>query len=88
MSIIENIKDYFSNKDNGEINAKSPEGTCPICWGHSEWDGHYYKVIKDKHSTPGNDVYESFISKIVDQHTKTTHKHEDKYICTTCDKGI
>jgi ribosomal protein L44E len=68
--------------------GNSPEGACPICWGHSEWDGHHYKVIKDKYLTSGNEVYESFISKIADQHTKTTHKNENKYICTTCDKEI
>jgi ribosomal protein L44E len=61
---------------------------CPICWGHSEYDGKYYKILKDKHLTPGNDIYKSFISEIADKHVKSTHKHEDKYICTTCDKEI
>ena len=87
-TIIENIKTYFSKKDKGEETKSAPEGTCPICWGHNEWDGQYYKVIKDKHLKPGEDIYESFISKIVDQHVKTTHKHENKYICTSCDKAI
>jgi hypothetical protein len=61
---------------------------CPICWGHSEYDGKYYKILKDKHLTPGNDIYKSFISEIADKHVNSTHKHEDKYICTTCDKEI
>ncbi len=87
-TIIENIKSYFSKKDLGEKTMSTPAGVCAICWGHSEWDGHYYELKKDKHLKPGNDHYENFISKVVDKHIKSTHKHEDKYICTTCDKEI
>jgi hypothetical protein len=87
-TIIENIKSYFSKKDKGEKTEATPVGVCPTCWGHNEWDGHYYEVIKDKHLLPGNDIYESFISKIADKHISTTHKHENKYVCTTCDKEI
>tara|TARA_B100000809_G_C15137276_1_gene531228 strand:- start:1379 stop:1648 length:270 start_codon:yes stop_codon:yes gene_type:complete len=87
-AIIENIKAYFSKKDKGEETRLAPEGMCPPCWGHSEWDGQYYKVIKDKHLKPENEIYNSFISKIVDKHIKSTYKHENKYICTTCDKEI
>ena len=87
-NIIENIKAYFSDKEKGKSTEVAPIGMCPICWGHSEWDGEYYELKKDKHLTPGTDIYESFISKIVDKHVDTTHKHENKYICTTCDKEI
>lgn len=87
-TIIENIKKYFIAKENSESTDSAPEGVCKICWGHDEWDGKYYKVIKDKHLTPGDDIYESFISKIADKYVNTTHKHEDKYACTTCDKEI
>jgi hypothetical protein len=86
--LVESIKNYFSKKEKGEETGAAPEGMCPVCWGHSEWDGEYYELKKDKHSVPGSDVYESFISKIVDKHVATTHKHEDKYICTTCNKAI
>ena len=86
--IIENIKTYFAKKEKGEETKLAPENMCPVCWGHSEWDGQYYEIIKDKHLIPGNKIYESFISKIVDKHVKTTHKHENKYICLTCDKEI
>ena len=87
-TIIENIKNYFTQKDKGLPTKNAPDGMCPVCWGYSEWDGHYYEVIKDKHVVPGSKIYENFISKIVDQHIKTTHKHEDQYICTSCDKEI
>jgi len=87
-AIAQNIKNYFSKKLKGEKTAAAPEGMCPNCWGHNEWDGEFYKIIKDKHTIPGGEVYESFISKIVDKHVETTHIHEDKYICTTCNLEI
>lgn len=87
-TIIENIKNYFSNLNKSGKTEESPQGTCPVCWGHNEWDGHYYEVIKDKHLTPESTIYENFISKIVDKHINTTHKHENKYICTTCESEI
>ena len=89
IKIIKNIKNYFSEKENGEnTGLAAPKGMCPICWGIDEWDGHYYEVIKDKHKKNGNEIYESFISKIVDKHVISTHKHNNKYICTTCKKEI
>ncbi len=89
MSIIlENIKSYFSKKDSGQTVGPSPEGTCPICWGHSEWDGKYYEIKKDKQAAPGGTVYNSFISKVVDEHVRTTKNLKDKYICLNCDKEI
>ena len=87
-TIIENIKTYFSKKEKGEKTGLAPEGMCPPCWGYNEWDGHYYEIKKDKHLLPGKDIYQSFISKIVDKHVGSTRKHENEYICTTCDKKI
>jgi len=87
-TIIENIKAFFSKKEKGEKTGDTPFGLCPNCWGHSDWEGQYYEIVKDKHLIPEKEKYESFISKIVDEHVKTTHKHENKYICTTCDKEI
>ena len=87
-SLTENIKQYFSKKDNGEKVGEAPEGMCPICWGHSEWDGKHYEIKKDRHNTEGGEIYDSFISKIVDEHVRTTHNLKDKYVCTTCDEEI
>ena len=87
-TLFENINNFFSKKDKGEHVNAAPEGMCPVCWGYSEWDGEYYEVIRDKHLTPGDGRYDSFISKIVDKHVKTTHKHGNKRICTTCDKEM
>ena len=87
-TLIENIKSYFDKKERGEETANAPDGMCPTCWGHSEWEGQFYEIKKDKHLIPEKKIYESFISKIVDEHVNTTHTHENKYICTTCDKEI
>jgi len=86
--ILEKIKAYFSKKEKGESTESAPEGMCPTCWGREEWDGKYYEIVKDKHLHPEVDTYSHFISKIVDKHVSTTRKHEDKYICISCDKNI
>lgn len=87
-TLIENIKSYFIKKDNNEETGNAPESMCPICWGHSEWDGQYYEIKKDKHTLPDGDIYDSFISKIVDKHVRTTHDLKTKRVCVTCDKEI
>ncbi len=82
--IIERIKNYFSKKRKGEETGAAPEGVCPNCWGKQEWDGHFFELIKDPHLTPEGRRYQSFISKVVDQHVGSLHKHGDRYVCTTC----
>ncbi len=85
--VIDTIKNYFQQKQEGNESVSTPELVCPTCWGVSEWDGKYYEVVKDKHLTSSK-IYQSFISKVVDVHVKKTHQHGDKYICITCDKQI
>ena len=87
-TIINNLKSFFNKKENGEQTDIAPIGMCGPCWGHSEWEGEYYELKSDKHLTHGSDIYESFISKIADKHVNNTHKHENKYICTSCQKAI
>lgn len=85
--IKQNIQSYFNSLFNKQ-DASTPQGICPTCWGVDEWDGHFYEVIKDKHTIPGSETYASFISKVVDKYVKTTHTHEDRITCLTCDKEI
>lgn len=85
MTLVDKIKYFFSGK---QPETKAPEGMCPTCWGYNEWDNEHYKIVRDKHFHPESDIYNSFISKIVDKHVDNTHKHENKYICTTCEKEI
>ena len=87
-TLRDNIISYFSKKEKVDQSSTVPKEMCPTCWGQDEWDGQYFKVIKDRHLIPGDDIYENFISKIADKHVKSTHKHENRYICTTCNKAI
>ena len=83
-----NIRVYFLKKEKKENVVESPVVTYPTFRGYDEWDCDCYDVVKDKHLTPNKDVYESFISKIVDNYVKTIYKHQNKYVCLNCDKEI
>ncbi|MGM1054854.1 MAG: hypothetical protein ACQEWG_03095 [Bacteroidota bacterium] len=51
MDIIDNITQYFKNQDNKENNKEkisSPDGTCPICWGHQNYDGKIRDLLEDR----------------------------------------
>jgi len=47
MDIIDNIIEYFKAEDTEEKKI-SPEGTCPICWGHQNYDGQIRELLSDK----------------------------------------
>lgn len=47
MDIIDNITDYFKDENNNK-EASSPEGTCPVCWGHQNYDGKIKEILEDK----------------------------------------
>ena len=84
--IITAIKNYFSKKWNGESNEQAPEGICPNCWGRQEWDNQFFELKKDPHLTQEGKRYESFISKVVDEHVGALHQNGDRYVCVTCGK--
>lgn len=88
MSILENVKAYFQDKIEGESKTPNPKGTCPNCWGKTEWDGKHYKIVKDEHALPGSPIYDSFISEVVNDHVLKTHNLQNKYICTDCNQEI
>jgi len=85
-TLLNNIKNFFTKKGNGEQTEQAPIGMCGPCWGRSEWNHHYYEIIKS--NKPSSNIYESFISKIADKHVMNTQKKEDKYICTSCNTEI
>jgi|GEM_PF-5102655 len=39
MNLIQNMKEYFKEKDTNEKTGDTPEGVCPNCWGASKYDG-------------------------------------------------
>lgn len=47
MDIIDNIISYLKNKGGKKVEI-SPEGTCPICWGHQRYDGKIKELLKDR----------------------------------------
>ncbi len=82
--LVAAVKDYFARLFKGEEKPDLPECVCPNCWGRQEYENEFYELIKDKHLTQEGKRYSSFISKVVDEHADKTHRHGDKYVCTTC----
>ncbi len=83
MSLIENLKKYFSQKDKSQDTPLAPEGVCPNCWGKQEWDGEYYKFMKGQKGDPSKETYTSFVQDVARKLDKITI-HKDTYTCETC----
>lgn len=47
MEILESLINFFS-KPQDETMAETPEGVCPLCWGHQEYDHKIRQLFKDK----------------------------------------
>lgn|SRR5690606_17780720 len=47
MDLVENIL-QFLKKPKKMTEGKSPEGTCPVCWGYQEYDTKIRQMFKDK----------------------------------------
>ncbi len=83
MSLLQNLKDYFKNKENKDETAIAPVGVCPNCFGKQEWDGEYYKFMKGQNANPSEAVYNSFVQDVARKLDKITIK-ENAYSCETC----
>lgn len=83
MNLIENLKNYFIKKANKEETEKAPEGVCPNCWGHMEYEGEYYKFMKGHDGNPSDDIYNSFIQDVARKLDKIT-VDKNSYTCETC----
>ncbi|TVZ56005.1 hypothetical protein OD91_1283 [Lutibacter sp. Hel_I_33_5] len=83
MSIIQNLKKYFTSKSEGNNTLKSPESVCPNCWGKQEWEGEFYSKIKAQNITPEHNTYNSFVHQVAEKLDKITLK-EDTLVCETC----
>ncbi|MCG2460278.1 hypothetical protein K8352_05920 [Flavobacteriaceae bacterium F89] len=85
MDLIENIVHFFKTPKK-ETRGKSPEGTCPVCWGYQEYDTKIRQLFKDKQIDVNNhrDSYmkvRKFMVKYVDGiRLKQGEVHE----CPTC----
>lgn len=83
MSLLQNLKIYFKNKESNQETEPTPEGVCPNCWGKQEWDGEYYKFIKGQNGNPSEETYNSFVQDVARKLDKITIK-ESSYTCETC----
>jgi hypothetical protein len=83
MSLVESLKRFFKDKDNGDKTTVAPKGVCPNCWGRQEWEGEFYKQIKAKNINPESNTYNSFINEVASKLDEIKLK-EDTYECTTC----
>ena len=85
MTLIANLKNYFTQTSDKKDAPIAPEGICPNCWGKQEWEGEFFKKIKANNITPENKIYENFIHEVAQKLTKITLK-EDLLVCETCEK--
>jgi len=85
MDIIENII-HFLKKPKEETEGKSPEGTCPVCWGYQEYDHKIRQLFDDKQIDVNGHRYnymkiQKFMVKYIDGiHLKQGETEE----CPTC----
>lgn len=84
MSLIENIKSYFTKKMNNEETELSPKGVCPNCWGKQEWEGEFYDFVKGSKNEKRDETYNNFINKIVESNIEGITIQKDTYTCKTC----
>lgn len=47
MDLVEQLV-MFLKQPEEDSRDKSPEGVCPVCWGHQEYDHKIRKIQKDK----------------------------------------
>lgn len=84
MTVIQNIKNYFTSKSEGDTSRSSPEGICPNCWGKQEWEGEFYTLNKGNKLVGNDQTYNHFINKIVESNISGILINEDTYECETC----
>ncbi len=84
MSLIENIKSYFTKKENNQPAGDGPEGVCPNCWGKQEWEGEFYEFMKGSKNEKRDETYNNFINKIVESNIDGIAINTDTYTCKTC----
>lgn len=88
MDIIDSIIEFFKKPEKERI-GKSPEGTCPVCWGYQEYDQKIRRLFKDKQIDVNNHSYrymriQKFLVKYIDG---IRLKQAEVTSCPTCSKN-
>lgn len=88
MDIIKNITEFF-RKPKGETEGKSPEGLCPVCWGHQEYDSKIRTLYKDKQVDVNNhaDSYMLIQGFLKENISGITLREGEVQECPTCSKS-
>lgn len=83
MTLIDQLKAYFNNKETNQNTTDSPEGICPNCWGKQEWDNEHYKFKKGNKGNPNKETYNTFVQDVARKLDKIKI-NKDSYTCETC----
>ncbi|MBO3098777.1 hypothetical protein [Gelidibacter pelagius] len=85
MDLMENIV-QFLRKPESKTKGKSPEGTCPVCWGYQQYDAKIREVFKDRQIDVNNHKgsymrIQRFVKKYIDGIRLKQSEVKD---CPTC----
>jgi len=86
--MIEKLISFFKlSKD--ETENKVPDGVCPTCWGHQEYDSKIRKLYQDKQIDVNNhEANHAFIQKFVVENIRGIQLVRDNNMmrCPKCNK--
>jgi hemerythrin-like domain-containing protein len=85
MNFINHLLDYFK-KPKEKTEELSPNGTCPVCWGHQEYDAKIRTIYKDKQIDVKNHRNSYLKSKkfVVEHIDGIKHREGAISSCPTC----
>lgn len=84
MGVLSSLKSWIGSKDKTE---RAPEGFCPNCWGRQEYEGNFYKALKNENIDLNNiDEKKGWIEAYVARHLEGIQLKpgEDVHTCPTC----
>ncbi len=89
VDVIDTITHYFKNQ-NDEKEVPSPKGTCPVCWGHQQYDGKIKDLLKDKQIDINNhkDSYMVIQNFMKDHIDGIKMKEGIETDCPNCSNGL
>ena len=89
MKLLNILSDFFARPAE-ETAGEVPEGACPNCWGHYEYDGQIRKVARDRQVDVANGVMRyAFIEDFVVNHIDGIRLRNGPHgrTCPTCNSS-